>query len=53
MSLTTAEAWGVTVAGIIGLVLALNQLGVDVPSALGAAMRGTEAVLNHSLGAYV
>ncbi len=49
MSLTTAEAWGLAVVGILALVLALNQLGVDVPSAIGAAIRGGAGILNHPL----
>ncbi len=49
MALNTAEAWSVAIAGILALVLALNQLGVDVPSALGAAIHGTEQLLNRPL----
>ncbi|HTS33124.1 MAG TPA: hypothetical protein VMI55_04200 [Thermoplasmata archaeon] len=49
MALNTAEAWGVAIAGILGLVLALNQLGVDVPSAISSAIHGTEQLLNHPL----
>ena len=49
MTLNTAEAWGVAIAGLLGLVLALNQLGVDVPTAMSAAIHGTEQFLNRSL----
>ncbi len=49
MALNTAEAWGVAIAGILALVLALNQLGVDVPSSLSSAIHGTEQLLNHTL----
>jgi hypothetical protein len=49
MVLKTAEAWGVAIAGVVGLVLALNQLGVDVPLGLGAVIQGTEQLLNHTL----
>ncbi len=45
----TAEAWTVSILAVLGLVLALNQLGVNVPGALGAIVHGAEHVLNHAL----
>ncbi len=49
MSMKTSEAWGLAIVGILGLVLALNQLGVDVPSLLASALQGTEHFLNQPL----
>ena len=49
MSMKTSEAWGLAIVGILGLVLALNQLGVNVPALLGTALSGTEHILNQPL----
>ncbi|HLM91695.1 MAG TPA: hypothetical protein VK424_06595 [Thermoplasmata archaeon] len=49
MSMKTPEAWGLAIVGILGLVLALNQMGVDVPALLGTAIRGTVHMLNQPL----
>lgn len=45
----TAEAWTVSILAILGLVIALNSLGVSVPSVLGAVVHGAERILNQSL----
>jgi hypothetical protein len=45
----TAEAWTVSILAVLGLVIALNSLGVSVPSVLGAIVHGAEQFLNHPL----
>ncbi|MGD0256674.1 MAG: hypothetical protein ABSB90_02165 [Thermoplasmata archaeon] len=45
----TAEAWTVSILAVLGLVIALNSLGVSVPAALGAIVHGAEQVLNRPL----
>jgi hypothetical protein len=45
----TAEAWTVSILAVLGLVIALNSLGVSVPGVVGAIVHGAEHVLNHSL----
>jgi hypothetical protein len=45
----TAEAWTISILAVLGLVLALNSLGVSVPSVLGALLHGTEQFLNRPL----
>jgi hypothetical protein len=45
----TAEAWTVSILAVLGLVIALNTLGVSVPGALGAVAHGAAQFLNHAL----
>ncbi|MCI4364580.1 MAG: hypothetical protein L3K10_00725 [Thermoplasmata archaeon] len=49
MESKTAEAWTVSILAVLGLVIALNSLGVSVPSVLGAILHGTEHFLNQPL----
>jgi len=49
MSMKTSEAWGITIVLILGLVLALYQMGVNVPALLGTAFDGTAHFLNQPL----
>jgi hypothetical protein len=49
MSMKTSEAWGLAIVGVLGLVLALNQLGVNVPAVLGGAMQGVAHFLNRPI----
>jgi hypothetical protein len=43
------KAWFFSVIAILGLVLALNHLGVDVTAAIGAALHSTEHFLSQPL----
>jgi hypothetical protein len=45
----TAEAWTVSILAVLGLVIALNSLGVSVPSILGAIVHGVERLLDSPL----
>jgi hypothetical protein len=45
----SAEAWTISILAVLGLVLALNTLGVSVPAILGSILHGTEQVLNRPL----
>jgi hypothetical protein len=49
MSVHTSEAWAFAIVGLLGLVVAVNQLGVDVPALLGTAIQGAEHLLNRPL----
>jgi hypothetical protein len=49
MVLKTAEAWGLAILGVMGLVLALNSLGVDVTAVIGTVVRGSEHILDQPL----
>jgi hypothetical protein len=49
MAIKTTEAWAFAIVGLLALVLALYQLGVDVPAILGTAMQGTAHLLNRPL----
>jgi hypothetical protein len=42
----TAEAWTVSILAVLGLVIALNSLGLSVPGLLGAIVHGAERILN-------
>ncbi len=42
-------AWFVSVLAVLGLVLALHQLGIDVTATLGSAIHNTEHVLGQPL----
>jgi hypothetical protein len=41
--------WFVSVVAILGLVLALNHLGVDLSATLATTLRSTEHLLGHPL----
>lgn len=43
------EAWAVSVLMILGLVIALHQLGLDVTASLGSALRSIAHLLNEPL----
>ncbi len=43
------EGWTVSVLMILGLVIALHQLGLDVTSSLGPALRSIAHLLNQPL----
>jgi hypothetical protein len=43
----TTEAWTVSILAVLGLVIALNSLGLSVPDVLGSIVHGAEHVLNH------
>jgi|SRR5580658_2565744 hypothetical protein len=45
----TTEAWTVSILAVLGLVIALNSLGLSVPDVLGSIVHGAEHVLNHPL----
>jgi hypothetical protein len=45
----TAEAWGLAVLGVLGLIVALNSLGVDVPAVIGTVLHGTAHLLDQPL----
>jgi len=47
--MTAAMAWFVSVVAVLGLVLALHQLGLDVTANLGTAVRGAEHFLGQPL----
>ncbi len=47
--MTAMMSWFLSVVAILGLVLALNHLGVDVMSAIGSAVHGTEQFLGRPL----
>jgi hypothetical protein len=47
--MTAMMSWFLSVLAILGLVLALNYLGVDVAAAIGSAMHSTEHFLNRPL----
>jgi hypothetical protein len=49
MVMKTSEAWTLAIVGLLALILALNQLGVDVPAILGTAIQGTAHLLNRPL----
>jgi hypothetical protein len=49
MAMNTSEAWALAIVGVLGMVLALNQLGVNIPALLGTALQGTEHILNRPL----
>jgi hypothetical protein len=49
MVIKTAEAWGLAVLGVLGLVVALNSLGVDVAGLIGGVMHSTEHWLDMPL----
>jgi hypothetical protein len=50
--MSVAMSWFVSVMAVLGLVLAMHHLGVDLSSALGTALRGTEHFLSQPLFAY-
>ncbi|MGI0072010.1 MAG: hypothetical protein ACRECT_08120 [Thermoplasmata archaeon] len=47
--MTAAMSWFVSVLAVLGLVLALNHLGVDVMAMVGTMLHGAEHVLNRPL----
>jgi hypothetical protein len=47
--MSVVRAWGYAILGILGLVLALHQLGVDVAGAMSAVVQGVEQFLNRPL----
>jgi hypothetical protein len=47
--MTAAMSWFVSVMAVLGLVLALHQLGVNVGTNLGAVVQGAEHFLGQPL----
>ena len=47
--MSAASAWFVSVVGLLGLVVALHQLGVNAAAALGTFLRGAEQLLGQPL----
>ncbi|MGA9840333.1 MAG: hypothetical protein WBE40_08935 [Thermoplasmata archaeon] len=47
--MTAVKSWFLSVILVLGLVLALNHLGVDVTSAISSAMHGAAHFLNRPL----
>ncbi len=47
--MTAAMSWFVSVVAVLGLVLALHQLGVNVGANLGMAVQGAEHFLGQPL----
>src|SRR5271170_6735834 len=45
----TTEAWTVSILAVLGLVIALNSLGLSVPDVLGSIVHGAEHILNRPL----
>jgi hypothetical protein len=45
----TMEAWTISILAILGLVIALNSLGLSVPDVLGSIVHGAEQVLNRPI----
>jgi hypothetical protein len=45
----TAEAWTVSILAVLGLVIALNSLGVSAGVVLGSIVHGAEQILNRPL----
>lgn len=43
------ESWFLSVMGVLGLVLALHQMGYDVSASLTSGLRSLEHVLNQPL----
>ncbi len=48
-TMTAVMSWFISVMAVLGLVLALNHLGVDVMSAIGSFLHGTEQFLGRPL----
>jgi len=47
--MTAVTSWALSILGVLGLVLFLNQLGLDVTADIGSMMRGTEHFLAQPL----
>ncbi len=47
--MTAVTSWALSILGVLGLVLFLNQLGVDVTADIGTMLRGTEHFLGQPL----
>jgi hypothetical protein len=47
--MTAVMSWFLSVLAILGLVLALNHLGVDVVASIGSVLHGTEHFLGRPL----
>jgi len=47
--MTALSSWTLSILGVLGLVLALNHLGVDLTAQIGASMRGMEQFLGQPL----
>jgi hypothetical protein len=47
MGARTAQAWTVSILAVLGLMVALNSLGVSVPAALAAIVHAGERILDH------
>jgi hypothetical protein len=48
-TIRTSEAWGLAILGVLGLVIALNSLGLDVANVIGTVLHGTEHLLDQPL----
>ena len=47
--MTAVTSWALSILGVLGLVLALHQLGVDITATIGSLLRGTEHLLGQPL----
>jgi len=47
--MTAVTSWALSILGVLGLVLFLNQLGLDVTADIGSMLRGTEHFLAQPL----
>jgi hypothetical protein len=47
--MTAIMSWFLSVLAVLGLVLALNHLGVDATAAIGSALHSTEHFLGQPL----
>jgi|HubBroStandDraft_1064217.scaffolds.fasta_scaffold1456155_1 hypothetical protein len=45
----TTEAWTISILAVLGLVIALNSLGLSVPEVLGSIVHGAEQILNRPI----
>jgi hypothetical protein len=48
-TMSAGTAWFVSIIAVLGLVLALHQLGVNATATLGSVLRGAEQVLGRPL----
>jgi len=47
--MTAITSWTLSILGVLGLVLALNHLGVNMTADIGSLLRGTEHFLGQPL----
>ena len=49
VKMTAITSWTLSILGVLGLVLALNHLGVNMTADIGSLLRGTEHFLGQPL----